>query len=131
MDSKRNFGLTAVLCVTTIFSAVPTLALGSLAPVIANAQEAYTEVAISPKGRIGSGNYSLNYGFGPSGSLQAGATPSYNVQLSKPNVYIINQNGQIINHIWGSQNSSSNFLLGFMKDDTGTNYDIFSSPRGG
>ncbi|WP_028264175.1 hypothetical protein [Atopobium fossor] len=128
MNSKRTVGLAAMLCVTTAFSAVPTLTFGSIAPIIANAQETYTEVVTDPKGSVSFGNYSLNYGFGPSGTLQAGTIASDKIQLSKPNVYIINQNGQIINHIWGSQNSSSNFLLGFMKDDTGTNYDIFSSP---
>lgn len=55
-----------------------------------------------------------------------------NTQLSEPNVYI-DDRGRIVNHIWGYQNSSSNFFLEIPENNTDgifipTRYKIFSSP---
>lgn len=121
MNLKCKVRLVTALCVmmaATLSCAIPTVIL---------AQEEYTEVTTGPRGTIPAGSDSLNYGFGSSETLRMGTIPSVQIQLSKPNVYLISNNW-VIDHIWGANSSSSNFLLGLMKDDSGTNYDIFSSP---
>lgn len=138
IDKKIKYGIRKTL-VGACSLMLGFMVVGNYMPnTVLKATEEYEHVGIGewreentiPRGEIDFGDYVVRFGFGTTSELQRGTLASNKVQLSKPNVYIVDK-GRVVDHIWanGNHTSSGNFNFAFPidNDTTGSRYEVFES----